>query len=154
MPSSLATVLHSDSSEAEQPAELHGSVLLARRQDEIHTVLMQLKLLPTEDLHEVFMQGPLRSTAISAVQTWRPALQAGDGLLYVELLRRLQLTAAELSQAEWLPTMQCLSDTAKTAEEEAAISQLSREWHTLIRYSQDDTSQDDTEYSIVVHNLL
>ena len=125
----------SGSSEADRLVRLRDRAVIASTPDGVEAVLAQLLLLPREDLRAVLMQGPALFRPIRALETWRPALQAASGLVYVEVLWRLKLTAEELSKTSLLRTMQSLTEVAATAEIGAAALQLLRHRHSLIRAS-------------------
>ena len=130
-----ATSSISGSSEADRLVQLRDRAMNASTPNGVEAVLAQLQLLPREDLRNFLLQGPSLLRPMRALETWRAALQADSGLAYVEVLRRLELTAEELPHTTLLRTMQFLTDVADTQKIETAALQLLRHRHSLIRAS-------------------
>lgn len=113
---------------------LRDEVMTADTADKVHHVLAQLHLLPAIALRDELMYGQLET--ITALQKWPAMLRTGSRLLYVGLLRRLKLTAAELRQTELLSTLTSLATSTFVADEEREISSLLQLWQMLLLRSE------------------
>ena len=123
----LSVSLDPGRSEMDRNVELRGRVLLASTRGEMLAVLAQLHLLSEGDLRAILMDGPPELWAIQPMKTWPATMQAEAGPMYLTIVRRLQLTPAELLHANVKPAVQSLAHAMAGSEQEIAV-QLLRGW--------------------------
>lgn len=112
---------------------LRGEVMTADTADKVQHVMAQLHLLPAVALRDVLMIGHAESEMMTAFQNWLRISHGGSRMTYVELLRRLKLTAAELRQTNLLSALTLLADSTPGADQEQAILPLLQKWHRLLQ---------------------